>query len=147
MAFNDLTLGQFYPADSAVHKLDPRVKIVLLIAVIVAVFLARNLLAFLPVVALLFAAAKLSKVPVKLLVKGLKPLRFILLLTFVLNVFFLQGETVLWDLGFAKIHRESLLTAVHYSLRLVFLVLASSLLTLTTAPIALTDGLDDNGVT
>lgn len=142
MALNDLTLGQFYPADSAVHKLDPRVKILLLIAVIVAVFLAKNLLAFVPVAVFLLIAARLSKVPVKLLIKGLKPLRFILLLTFILNVFFLQGETLLWDLGFAKIYRESLLTAVYYSLRLIFLVLASSLLTLTTAPIALTDGLE-----
>ena len=142
MAFNDLTLGQFYPADSAVHRLDPRVKILLLIAVITAVFLAGNLLAFVPVILYLYAAARLSKVPFKMLVKGLKPLRFILILTFVLNLFFLQGQTPLVDLGFAVIHRESLLTAVHYSLRLVLLVLASSLLTLTTAPIVLTDGLE-----
>ena len=142
MAFNDLTLGQFYPADSVVHRLDPRVKILLLIAVITAVFLAGNLLAFVPVILYLYAAARLSKVPFKMLVKGLKPLRFILILTFVLNLFFLQGQTPLVDLGFAVIHRESLLTAVHYSLRLVLLVLASSLLTLTTAPIVLTDGLE-----
>ncbi len=142
MALSNITLGQYYPADSAVHKLDPRVKIVLLIAVIVAIFLARNLLAFLPVIAFLALAARLSKVPVKLMLKGLKPLRFILILTFVLNLFFLQGETPLLDLGFAVIKKESLITAVHYSLRLILLVLASSLLTLTTAPVTLTDGLE-----
>ncbi|NLD82906.1 MAG: energy-coupling factor transporter transmembrane protein EcfT [Clostridiales bacterium] len=142
MALNDLTLGQFYPSDSVVHKLDPRVKIVLLIALIVAVFLARNLLAFVPIVLLLYGTARLSKVPFRMMIKGLKPLRFILILTFVLNLFFLQGETPLLDLGFAVIKTESLLTAIHYSLRLVFLVLASSLLTLTTPPIVLTDGLE-----
>lgn len=142
MAFSDITLGQYYPADSAVHRLDPRIKIILLIAVIVAVFLARNLLAFVPVALYIIAAARLSKVPFAMMLKGLKPLRFILILTFVLNLFFLQGETPLLNLGFAVIHKEALITAAHYALRLVFLVLASSLLTLTTPPIVLTDGLE-----
>jgi len=142
MALSNITLGQYYPADSAVHKLDPRVKIVLLIAVIVAIFLAHNLLSFVPVIVFLALSSRLSRVPLKLMLKGLKPLRFILILTFILNLFFLQGETVLLDLGFAAIKKESLLTAVHYSLRLVLLVLASSLLTLTTAPVTLTDGLE-----
>ena len=106
------------------------------------IFLAQNLLAFVPVIAFLVAATKLSRVPVKMMLKGLKPLRFILILTFVLNLFFLQGETPLLDLGFAVIKKESLITAIHYSLRLVLLVLASSLLTLTTPPITLTDGLE-----
>ena len=142
MALSNITLGQFYPADSVVHKMDPRVKILLLIALIVAIFLAKNMLAFVPVIAYLALTAKLSKVPVKLMLKGLKPLRFILILTFILNLFFLQGETPLLNLGFAVIKKESLITAVHYSLRLVLLVLGSSLLTLTTAPITLTDGLE-----
>ena len=142
MALNNITLGQYYPADSAVHRLDPRVKIVLLVALIVAIFLAGNLLAFVPIVAFLCVSARLSKVPVKMMLKGIKPLRFIIILTFVLNVFFLQGETPLLDLGFVVIKKESLLTAVYYTLRLVLLVLASSLLTLTTPPIVLTDGLE-----
>ena len=139
---NDITLGQFYPVDSLVHRLDPRVKIVLLIVLIVAIFLAQNLLAFVPVILFLALAARLSRVPVKLMIKGLKPLRFILILTFVLNLFFLQGETPLVHLGFTVIKKESLISAVHYTLRLVLLVMGSSLLTLTTAPIALTDGLE-----
>ena len=142
MALEKITLGQYYPADSVVHRLDPRIKIILLIALIVAIFLAQNLLAFVPVIAFLVAATKLSRVPVKMMLKGLKPLRFILILTFVLNLFFLQGETPLLNLGFAVIKKESLITAIHYSLRLVLLVLASSLLTLTTPPITLTDGLE-----
>ncbi len=142
MALDNITLGQYYPADSVVHRMDPRVKIILLIAVIVAVFLAGNLLAFAPVIAFLIVVTKLSKVPVKMMLKGLKPLRLILILTFVLNLFFLQGETVLLDLGFAQIKQEALVLAVHYSLRLILLVLFSSLLTLTTPPITLTDGLE-----
>ena len=142
MALNDITLGQYYPGDSAVHRLDPRVKILLLIALIVAIFLAGNLLAYVPVILFLGLVSSLSKVPVKMMLKGLKPLRFILILTFLLNLFFLQGETPLLNLGFAVITKEALITAVHYSLRLVLLVLASSLLTLTTPPITLTDGLE-----
>ena len=142
MALGNITLGQYYPADSVVHKMDPRVKILLLIALIVAIFLAGNLLAYVPVVLFLFAAAKLSKLPFRLLIKGLKPLRFILILTFALNLFFLPGETPLLNLGFAVIKTESLITAIHYSLRLALLVMGSSLLTLTTPPIVLTDGLE-----
>ena len=142
MALNDITLGQYYPGDSAVHRLDPRVKILLLIALIVAIFLAGNLLVYVPVILFLGLVSSLSKVPVKMMLKGLKPLRFILILTFLLNLFFLQGETPLLNLGFAVITKEALITAVHYSLRLVLLVLASSLLTLTTPPITLTDGLE-----
>ncbi|MBR3742778.1 MAG: energy-coupling factor transporter transmembrane protein EcfT [Clostridia bacterium] len=142
MALNDITLGQYYPGDSAVHRLDPRVKILLLIAVIVAIFLAGNLLAYVPVLLFLGLASAVSKVPLKMMLKGLKPLRFILILTFLLNLFFLQGETPLLNLGFAVITKEALITAIHYSLRLVLLVFASSLLTLTTPPITLTDGLE-----
>ena len=139
---DNITLGQYYPADSLVHRLDPRTKILLLVALIVAIFLARNLLAFVPVIAFLCLAARLSKTPFSLLLKGLKPLRLILILTFLLNLFFLSGETPLLNLGFAVITKEALITAVHYALRLVLLVLGSSLLTLTTAPMTLTDGLE-----
>ena len=139
---NSITLGQYYPADSAVHRLDPRMKILLLVAMIVAIFLCGDLLAYIPVIGVLALASYLSKVPFRLLLKGLRPLRFILVFTFILNLFFLQGETPLLNLGFTVITREALLTAIQYSLRLVLLVLFSSLLTLTTAPVTLTDGLE-----
>ncbi|MBE5781823.1 MAG: energy-coupling factor transporter transmembrane protein EcfT [Clostridiales bacterium] len=139
---NNITLGQFYPSNSLVHQLDPRMKILLLVALIVGIFLAQNLLAFLPIILFLILAAKLSTIPFAMLIKGIKPLRFILIFTFVLNLFFLQGETVLLNLGFAQIKTEAVVSAIHYCLRLVLLVLASSLLTLTTAPIVLTDGLE-----
>lgn len=138
----NITLGQYYPVDSPVHRLDPRMKLILLIGTVVGVFLTKNLLSFVPVLLLVLLAARLSKVPFSMMVKGLKPLRFILTFTFVLNLFFLPGERVLIDLKFAKVTGEALLTAVQYALRLVFLVLLSSLLTLTTDPVSLTDGME-----
>ncbi len=124
------------------HRLDPRIKIILLILLIVGIFLGQNLLSYVPVALFLFLAARLSRVPFSMLLRGLRPLRFILVFTFVLNIFFLQGETPLLDLGFFVIKKEAVVTAIHYCLRLVLLVLASSLLTLTTAPVTLTDGLE-----
>ena len=139
---NNVTLGQYYPAESTVHRMDPRMKIILLVLFIVAVFMAKSLLAFIPVLLFIVLAATLSKLPPIMLIKGLKPLRIILILTFVMNLFFLQGETVLLDLGFATIKKEALLTAILYSVRLMLLVMGSSILTLTTAPVTLTDGLE-----
>ena len=138
----NITLGQYYPADSVVHALDPRVKIVLLVLFIVAVFMAGDLLAFVPIVLFLVFACKASKLPFKQFVKGLKPLRFILIFTFLLNLFFTTGTTPLVNLGFTTLTVEGTLNAVRFSLRLIFLVLGSSLLTLTTAPVTLTDGLE-----
>lgn len=139
---SDITLGQFYPVQSPIHRLDPRMKIVLLIALIVAIFMTKSLLAFVPLTVYLLSASLLSRVPMKMMIKGIKPLRWILLFTFVLNIFFLPGTTEWLNLGFAVITKEALLTSIHYALRLVYLVFASSLLTLTTSPIALTDGLE-----
>ncbi len=138
----NITLGQYFKADSVVHKMDPRAKILLLIAFIVAVFLATDLLAFVPIALYLGLACYFSTIPVKLFVKSLKPLRFLLIFTFLLNLFFTKGETTLLNLGFTTLTVEGTLTAIKYSLRLVFLVLGSSLLTLTTPPVTMTDGLE-----
>ena len=138
----DITLGQFYPAKSLVHSLDPRVKIILLIAFVVAVFLVKSVLWFIPVIAFLFIACKLSSLPFNLFLKGLKPLRFLLIFTFVLNLFFTTGKTPLLNLGFTVLSVEGTLNAILYSFRLILLVLGSSLLTLTTPPVTLTDGLE-----
>ena len=135
----NITLGQYYPTESVVHHLDPRVKIVLLIAFVAAVFLVPNLSGFILIALYLALACKLSKLPVKLLIKSIKPLRFILIFTFILNLFFTGGTTELLNLGFAVLTKEGLLNAIRYSLRLVFLVLGSSLLTLTTQPVTLKD--------
>ena len=114
----NITMGQYYPVDSFVHRLDPRTKILLTILMIVAVFMVHSLVGYALVLAFLYWAAKCSNVPFKMLMKGIKPLRII------------------------HITREGLTQAVHDSLRLVFLVLGTSLMTLPTSPIALSDGIE-----
>ncbi len=138
----NITFGQYYPSDSIVHRMDPRMKILLLVVFIVIVFCASTIPAFVPVALLLVLAVRYARLPFKLVLKGVKPLRIILIFTFVLNLFFIQGKTVLVDLGFARITLESLKTAVLYALRLLLLVMGSSMLTYTTAPVPLTDGLE-----
>ena len=138
----NITLGQYYPVDSWVHRLDPRVKILLTIALIVAVFLIRSPLGYLLLLAFLYLAARMAKLPFKLLMKGLKPLRIILILTFLLNLFFTSQGSTLLEWQFIRITDQGLIQSVHYSLRLVFLVLCTSIMTLTTSPIQLSDGME-----
>ena len=138
----NITMGQYYPVDSWVHRLDPRTKILLTVAMIVAVFVVKTMVGYGLILGFMYLVSKLSNIPFKMLVKGIKPLKFILILTFILNLFFNTGTTMLVEWGFIKISYEGLSTAVHYSLRLVFLVLGTSLTTLTTSPIALSDGIE-----
>ena len=138
----NVTLGQYYPGNSPVHRLDPRMKIFLTIAYIVGVFMVSNLPGYVLALAFLLGATKLSGIRIKYLMRGLKPLMFIIVFTFILNLFFAAGETVLIGLGPIRITYEGLRTAVFYSLRLMFLVMGTSLLTLTTSPIQLTDGIE-----
>ncbi len=138
----NITMGQYYPVDSWVHRLDPRTKILLTVAMILAVFVVKTMVGYGLILGFMYLVSKLSNIPFKMLVKGIKPLKFILILTFILNLFFNTGTTMLVEWGFIKISYEGLSTAVHYSLRLVFLVLGTSLMTLTTSPIALSDGIE-----
>ena len=138
----NITMGQYYPVDSWVHRLDPRTKILLTVAMIVAVFLVKTMVGYGMILGFMYLVSRLSRIPFKMLLKGVKPLRIILILTFVLNLFFSTGTTMLVEWGFLKISYEGLAQAVHYSLRLVFLVLGTSLMTLTTSPIALSDGIE-----
>ena len=138
----NITLGQYYPVDSWVHRLDPRTKILLTIVMIVAVFMVKSLVGYGLILAFVYLCARMAKVPFKMLVKGVRALRFILILTFLLNLFFNSGTTILVQWGFLKISLEGLNQAIHYSLRLVFLVMGTSLMTLTTSPIALSDGIE-----
>ena len=138
----DITLGKYYPVDSPVHRLDPRIKILLTIALIVAVFLVRTLAGYAIVLVFLAAAARIARVPFGMLLKGIKPLRFILILTFILNLFFNSSGETIFAWRFIRITGQGLQLAVHFSLRLIFLVISTSLLTLTTSPIMLSDGLE-----
>ena len=139
---NDITLGQYYPGDSAIHRMDPRCKLILTIVYIVGVFLIGNLPGYLLALAFLWMTVRISGIRFSYLMRGLRPLRFILIFTFVLNVLFAQGSTVLFQLGFLTLTREALEAAVYFSLRLVFLVMGTSVLTLTTSPVQLTDALE-----
>ncbi len=138
----DITIGQYYAADSPVHRLDPRCKILLTIAYIVSVFMVNNLLAYLPVIAFIFFASYQSKIPVKMLLRGVKPIRILLIFTFVLNLFFGAGEQVIFKMGAVTIKYEGLMNALHFTSRLILLVMGTSILTLTTPPVVLTDGLE-----
>ncbi len=139
---NNITIGQYYPVKSCIHDLDPRVKILLTIALIVAVFLVHSAIGYALVLGFLYLTCRLAHVPFRMLLKGLKPLRWILVLTFVLNLFFAADGDILLQWQFITIRKQGLLNALHYSLRLLFLVMGTSLLTLTTSPIQLSDGME-----
>ena len=138
----NITMGQYYPVDSVVHRLDPRMKLVLTIAFIVAVFMSHSFVGYILLLAFLFFVCRMANVPFRFLLKGLRPLRMIIILTFLLNLFFTPGEDLWVSVWIIRIYREGFLQALFYSLRLIFLVAGTSLLTLTTSPIALSDGIE-----
>ncbi len=138
----DITIGQYYPADSPLHRLDPRVKIVGTLLYMISLFLPKNLLGYGVAVIFLTSIIWLSKVPVKFIVKGLKPIVVLLMITVLFNLFLTGTGTILWSAGIFKITDEGLRTAVYMAVRLVFLIMGASLMTFTTTPNALTDGLE-----
>ena len=137
----DITIGQYYPADSLLHRLDPRVKFVGTIMFLVSLFVADSFWGYLLATVFLAAIITMSKVPVKFMLKGLKPLFFILLITVGFNLFLVPGR-VLWQFWIFKITQEGILQAVKIGIRLIYLVIGSSVMTLTTTPTQLTDGLE-----
>ena len=138
----DITLGQYYPVDSPVHRLDPRTKIILTALFIVAVFMAQQLYLYVLILGYISFAVKLAKLPPRMILRSVRPMRILLVFTFVLNLFFGSGQNALLTLGPVTIWQEGLMNAIHFTLRLVFLVMGSSILTLTTSPVTLTDGLE-----
>ena len=138
----DITLGQYMPGNTIVHRLDPRTKIILTILYIAVIFCVASPVWYLIPLAYVLLATHLSGLKPKNLLKSIKPLRFLLILTFVLNLFFSTGETVWLHWGILKITQEGFITAVHFAMRLVFLVAGTSILTLTTSPVALSDGIE-----
>ena len=137
----DITIGQFFPGDSAVHRLDPRVKIVLTIAFIVLLFVANTPASYALILLFLAAVIGISRISPKLVVRGLKPILFIIIFTAVLNLFYTPGEYI-WQWGFLHISKEGIRTAILMVVRLMLLIVATSMLTYTTSPIQLTDGLE-----
>lgn len=137
----DITLGQYFPGDTVVHRLDPRTKLLMVIVYIVALFLAKWVVSYAVMLAFLVTAVALSRIRPRALFKGLKPLLFIIIFTAIINVFYTKGD-VLVQFWIFKITREGLVNAGFLVLRIVMLVTGTFLLTYTTSPIALTDGLE-----
>ncbi|MDO5649488.1 MAG: energy-coupling factor transporter transmembrane component T [Gallicola sp.] len=137
----DITLGQFIPGDSVIHKLDPRVKIVAILIYMISVFLVKKFIVYLPIGAALLAVILISGIQLKFVLKGLKPLIFIIFLTLMINLLMTPGR-VLYEFGFIRLTEEGLRTGLFMATRLILLVVGTSLLTLTTSPIILTDGME-----
>mgnify|MGYP002517447625 CR=1 FL=1 len=137
----DITIGQYYPADSVIHKLDPRTKLMATMIYILSLFIFRSLAGFAAVTLGLFLVILLSKVPISYMVKGLKAIVVILLITVIFNLFLTPGETLVsfWKL---RITEEGLRNAAFMTVRLIYLILGSSILTLTTTPNNLTDAIE-----
>lgn len=138
----DITIGQYFPGDSIIHRLDPRIKIIIVSLFIGSLFFINNFIPYAFILAFILLIIKISGVPLSFIIKGLKPLIFIILITFTINIFLTKGE-VIWELGPISITKEGLYFAFFMGIRLVFLITGTSLLTLTTSPIALTDGIED----
>lgn len=138
----DITLGQYYPAKSVIHQLDPRVKLVTTILYVVSLFVAKGAIGYVIATVFLAAVIRMSKVPFKFMIKGLKAIVMILMITVVFNLFLLDGNVVLWQFGFLRITDTGLRTAVFMAIRLIYLIIGSSVMTLTTTPNDLTDGME-----
>lgn len=139
---SDITLGQFVPGNSCIHRLDPRTKILLMIAYIAMVFVVDSLAMFLVPLFYMGLTLLLAKIPLSYMYKALKPVRLLMVFMFVLNLFVTPGERVLVAWWIVKITEEGLKQAVFITLRLMFLITGTSLMTLTTSPLSLTDGLE-----
>lgn len=138
----DITLGQYYSSDSIIHRLDARLKIVASVLFIVELFVVNNFWGFCLCALALAVVVKVSKVPFKFIMRGMKPILMILLFTFCLNMFMVPGH-VIFRIGFLKLTSEGLYTAVFMAIRLILLIIGTSLLTFTTKPINLTDGIEN----
>ena len=138
----DITLGQYFPGNSIVHRLDPRTKLIMLVLYIVALFCAVSWVSYAVAFVFLATTIAISKIPVKAIVRGMKPLVVILVFTGILNLFFTGGETVLVKILGLTITLEGLVRAVFMMVRILMLISGTFLLTYTTSPISLTDGLE-----
>ena len=138
----DITLGQYFPGNSMIHRLDPRTKLTMLVVYIVALFMAKGVVSYLMMLVFLASVIKISTIPVKSIVRGMKPLVMILVFTGVLNLFFTQEGEVLVDFWIITIYTGGLYRAIMMVARILMLITGTFLLTYTTSPIALTDGLE-----
>ncbi len=137
----DITLGQYYPADSVIHRLDPRVKLVVTLAFIVSLFVVNNVFGYILAAVFLIFWIGLSRVPLCFMLRGMRAVFFLLLLTVVFNLFLTPGE-ILWSFGMLTVTKEGIRIACMMAVRLVFLIIGSSVMTFTTTPTRLTDAME-----
>ena len=138
----DITLGQYFPGDTLAHRLDPRTKLLATVLYIIAIFLAKGPIAYGVLILTLIVSVRISKVGARALFRGLKPVLFIIAFTAVLNLFYTPG-TVIAQCWIFHVTREGVITAIAMMLRISLLIMGTFLLTYTTSPIRLTDGLED----
>ena len=138
----DITLGQYFPGHSVVHRLDPRTKLIMLVVYIVALFCAVSWISYGVMFVFLVTTIAISKIPLKSILRGMKPLVFILVFTGILNIFFTTGDHLLVSFWGVKIYAEGLIRAFFMMIRILMLITGTFLLTYTTSPISLTDGLE-----
>lgn len=139
--FKDITIGQYYPANSILHRLDPRVKLLGVVVYIAAVFIMNNLLGFIVLTAVIATLIALSKVPLSHILKGLRFIWFLVILAVFFNLFFSDG-TILWRWWIFHMSYEGIFRAIFFAVRLIYVVVGASLLTYTTTPTTLTNGLE-----
>lgn len=138
----DITLGQYFPGNSPIHRMDPRTKLIVLVVYIVALFIAKSWVSYALMLAFLLFVIKISTIPGKSIIRGMKPLVMILVFTGILNIFFTREGEVLVDFWVITITAGGLLRAVFMMARILMLITGTFLLTYTTSPISLTDGLE-----
>lgn len=138
----DITIGQFFPGKSVVHKMDPRMKIVLTFVFIVVAFLCKNFFSLGLMVLTLLAIVLSSRVPLKIMFKGVKPIVIVIIFTAILNIFYTHTGVLLFEYKFIKIYTGGIFTAIFIAIRILCLIIISSLLTYTTSPTMITDGIE-----
>lgn len=138
----DITIGQYIPGESTVHKLDPRTKLIIAFIYIINIFIANNFISYGIIGLFTIGIICISDIKLSYIYKGVKPVFFLVLITALLNIFLVRGDILLFKWGIVSIYKEGLITAAFMIIRIILLVVGTSLLTLTTSPIELTDGLE-----
>lgn len=138
---SNITIGQYYPGNTIIHRLDPRIKILVTFMFIFSLFFINNFYPYIFVALFIYLVVRVSKVPLKYVIKGIKPLLIIIFITFFINLFMTKGD-VLFKIGPLTASLQGLRIGTFMALRLIFLIVGTSLLTLTTSPISLTDGIE-----
>lgn len=139
---SDITFGQYYPTNSCIHKMDARIKILIALAFMVFIFCINTVYGYVALLVFTTFMIIMSKIPFRFMLKAIKPILFFVVFTAILNIFLTKSGTVVWQYGFITITKTGLLNAGYMVIRIVFLIMGTSLLTYTTSPIELTDGME-----